>query len=188
MMWQLPTSVDISGKKYNITNECDYQVVLDCINALNDDELDFESQITCALIIFYEEHEEILSLDKEHIITAIKEMNNIINGGVEEQNKKNQKPIVDFVKDFSLIATALIQILGYDIRTPNKYTHWWTFLSAFKEIKSGFYYTVLQIRLKISKGISLDKQEQHFYSENFDIIEIKQKFTKEEEEFFSLFE
>ena len=73
-------------------------------------------------------------------------------------------------------------ILGCDIREKD-YLHWWTFLSAFREIKEGVYAMVLQIRVKQAKGIPLEKEEQKFYRENKDIIDIEMDLTEEEREF-----
>jgi hypothetical protein len=48
MMWNLPLSVEIDGKDYKIRNKCDYRMVLDVINALNDEELEKVYRIQCA--------------------------------------------------------------------------------------------------------------------------------------------
>ena len=42
---------------------------------------------------------------------------------------------------------------------------------------------VLQIRVKQAKGIPLEKEEQKFYRENKDIIDIEMELTEEEREF-----
>ena len=52
-MWSLPISVEINGKEYAIRNKCDYRVVLDVISALNDEELEMEQRVECALFQFY---------------------------------------------------------------------------------------------------------------------------------------
>ena len=54
-MWNLPLTVEIDGKEYVIRNKCDYRVVLDVIAALNDNELEMENRIQCAVFIFYED-------------------------------------------------------------------------------------------------------------------------------------
>ena len=53
MSWNLPISVEIDGTEYPIRNKCDYRVVLDVIKALNDEDLDMQYRIQCALFIFY---------------------------------------------------------------------------------------------------------------------------------------
>ena len=73
-MWNLPTYVKIDDIEYEIRNKCDYRVVLDVIAALNDNELEIENRIECALFIFYENSEELTNID-----VAIKEMFKIIN-------------------------------------------------------------------------------------------------------------
>lgn len=55
MMWNLPTEAEINGRKYPIRNKCDYRVVLDVIEALNDTELPDREKAYCAMYIFYED-------------------------------------------------------------------------------------------------------------------------------------
>lgn len=184
MKWKLPKAVEINGEQYNIAKECDYRVVLDCWGALKDDRLKPNEQIACALTIFYEDFIQISNSDNVPINLLIDRMIDIIDGDGEttDTQRKNPKPIVDFEKDFSLIVSALLPILGYDIR-ENKYLHWWTFLGAFREIKSGVYAEVLRIRSKKAKGVSLDKEEIKFYRENRNIIDIDFELTDDEKEF-----
>lgn len=183
-MWELPISVEINNKKYSITNNCDFKMVLDCFKALKDVELSPNEQLTCALYIFYKDFQAISQLDEKELQQAVNQMIEIINGDEKNIKKcdKNSKPIVDFEKDFPLICSALLPILGCDIR-QKKYLHWWTFLSAFREIKEGVYATVLQIRLKQSKGLGLTKEEQKFYRENKEIVDVEMKLTEDEREF-----
>ena len=80
MNYSLPYSVNIDGEKINIRNKCDFRVVLDVIEALNDEDLTEQEKIQCALYIFYgEELTKISNYDE-----AVKQMFIIINGGEEE--------------------------------------------------------------------------------------------------------
>ena len=73
MSWNLPISVEIDGTEYAIRNKCDYRVVLDVIKALNDDDLDMQYRIHCALFIFYGNDE----LDtKEKVLKAFRTKEN----------------------------------------------------------------------------------------------------------------
>lgn len=184
MSWNLPKSVEINGEQYNITKECDYRVILDCWNVLKDNRLEPNEQVTCALTIFYEDNIKVLSSSGELLKLLIEKMIDVIDGASNsaDMHSRKLKPIVDFEKDFSLIVSALLPILGYDIR-ENKYLHWWTFLGAFREINSGVYAEVLRIRTKKAKGISLDKEENKFYRENRSIIDIDFELADDEKEF-----
>ena len=88
--------VTIDGTEYAIRNKCDYRVVLDVISALNDEELEMEYRIECALFIFYE---DLTGL--KDIQTAITEMMKIINLGEEVKEEQQHKPqLMDWEHDF----------------------------------------------------------------------------------------
>lgn len=177
MMWSLPISVDIDGKEYAIRNKCDYRVVLDVIVALNDTELEMENRIRCALFIFYEDLTGCTDFE-----TAVKEMMKIINLGEEETEQDNKPKIMDWQHDFQLIAPPVSRVLGYDVRTPDRYCHFWTFIGAYMEIGECQFSSVISIRTKRMKGQKLEKSEQEFYRENKKMIDLPQKLTKEEQE------
>ena len=178
-MWDLPIAVEINGKTHPIRNKCDYRVVLDVICALNDNELTDEEKIKCALFIFYEDISEIDDFD-----TAIKEMFRIINGGEEQEESQEQKPqLMDWEHDFSQLAPPISRVLGYDVRTPNKYTHWYSFLGGYMEIGECTFSTIVSIRSKRAKGKKLDKWEEEYIREHRKMVELPRKLTAEEEEF-----
>ena len=175
-MYDLPTDVEISGKVYKIRNDCDYRVVLDCIEALNDCELEADCRIECALYIFYDN----LSGLQDYEEAAIKMME-IINYGKPETDKQNNKPrLMDWQHDFNSIAPPISKVLGYDVRTQKKYTHWWTFLGGYMEIGECNFSNIVSIRRKRAKGQKLDRHELEYYRENRDIIDLPVNITEEE--------
>ncbi|MDD6478804.1 MAG: Gp15 family bacteriophage protein [Oscillospiraceae bacterium] len=91
-MWNLPLTINIQGIDYAIRNKCDYRVVLDVIAALNDEDLETDNRIRCALFIFYEDLTGCKDLE-----TAAKEMMKIINNGEEdtEQSEPEKPQIMD---------------------------------------------------------------------------------------------
>lgn len=179
MMWDLPLSVEINGKQQIIRNKCDYRVVLDAICALNDNELTDEEKVKCALFIFYEDMSAIDDID-----TAVKEMFRIINGGEEQEESEEQKPqLMDWEHDFSQLAPPVSRVLGYDVRTPDKYTHWYTFLGGYMEIGECTFSTIVSIRSKRAKGKKLEKWEEEYIKEHRKMVELPRKLTAEEEEF-----
>jgi hypothetical protein len=183
MMWSLPLSVEIDGRDYKIRNKCDYRMVLDVINALNDEELEKVYRIQCALQIFYEDLAGLTNYEK-----AIDEMLKIINNGEENKGSDNSPQLMDWEYDFKLIAPPISKVLGYSVRDPEKHTHWYDFVGAYMEIDESVWSTVIAIRIKKQKGKKLEKWEEEFCREHPDWISLPQKFTQEEEEFFSLFE
>lgn len=179
MIYSLPYSVEIDGQTINIRNNCDFRVVLDVIEALNDDEMNDDERLRCALYIFYGEELEKIS-DFE---TATKEMMKIINGGEEEVEQDNKPQLMDWKHDFSYIAPPVSKTLGYDVRLPDRYTHWWTFLGGYMEIGECTFANIISIRSKKTKGQKLEKWEQDFYRENKKAVDLPRKLSKEEQEF-----
>lgn len=187
MNWDLPKSVNIGEYDLKISCECDYRMVLDCLCALDDDELEYENKVECALIIFYEEintPEDIYSLSEKEIEIAIKEMFRIINCGEEEKGteEENKPRLMDWKHDFKYIAPSVSRILGYDIRTQDKFTHYWSFIGAYQEIGECVWSTIISIRKKKAYGKKLEKWEEEFYRENKKDIDLPKKISTEEEE------
>ena len=179
MIWDLPIAVEIDGKSHPIRNKCDYRVVLDVICALNDNELTDEEKVKCALFIFYE---DISAIDDFE--TAIKEMFRIINGGEEQEENHEQKPqLMDWEHDFPQLAPPISRVLGYDVRTPDKFTHWYSFLGGYQEIGECAFATLVSIRSKRAKGKKLEKWEQEFYQEHRKMVDLPKKLTQEEQDF-----
>ena len=181
MMWNLPISVEIDGKEYAITNKCDYRMVLDVICALNDNELDDEQKIRTSLYVFYEDISECTDIEK-----AIKEMYKIIAYGEEDDGQVENKPrLMDWEHDFPQIAPPVSRILGYDVRTPDKYTHWYTFLGGYMEIGECLFSQIVRIRDLKSRGKKLDKTDEEWYRRNRHLVDFRQTFTEAEEEVLS---
>lgn len=179
MIWDLPISVEINGKSHLIRNKCDYRVVLDVICALNDDDLSDEQKIQVALYIFYEDASQIGDFE-----IAIKEMFRIINGGEVPSETEAKKPsLMDWEHDFPQIAPPISRVLGYDVRTPDKYCHFWTFLGAYAEIGECTFSTIISIRSKKAKNKKLEKWEEEYIREHRKMVELPRKLTAEEEEF-----
>lgn len=180
MMWNLPIAVEIGGKQFAIRNECDYRVVLDVIEALNDEELPMENRMHCALFIFYEDLKGCTDMQ-----AAAQEMMKIINLGedCEEEKEETQKPkLMDWGQDFQQLAPPISRVLGYSVRSAKQYTHWWDFVGAYMEIGECTFATIVSIRSKRMKGKPLEKWEQDFYKENKKLIDLKQNLTEEEKE------
>lgn len=182
--YNLPLTVELTdGTILKIRNKCDYRMVLDCIGALNDNDLTDEEKAKSALIIFYENYQDITDPQE-----AIDDLSKIISYDDETQQESNKPILMDWQKDFKQLAPPVSRILGYDIRIPDKYTHWWTFVGGYMEIGECTFSTVVSIRSKKVKGVKLDKWEEEFCREHPEMINLPTKYTKEEEEFFSLFE
>lgn len=182
--WNLPTSVRVGGKELAIERQCDYRVILDCLAVYDDADIDIQNKHILALSIFYEKPEEIEDAEK-----ALVEMLRIISGEMEEEYStklQKQQPtprMMSWKHDFKYIAPAVSKILGFDIRTPNVYVHWWTFLGAYQSIGEGVWSTFVSIRRKVMRGEKLEKWEERVYRENKSDIDLPQNYTEDELEF-----
>lgn len=188
MSWNLPISVKIDGTEYAIRNKCDYRVVLDVIKSLNDEDLDMQYRIQCALFIFYgndelDTVEKVLKAfrTKENTQIAIDEMTKIISLG-EEKEQDDKPPIMDWEHDFSHMAPPISRTLGYSVRDAKNYTHWYDFIGAYQEIGECSWANIVSIRSKRMKGKPLEKWEREFYNENRKLIDLPHKLTDEEQE------
>lgn len=187
MEWDLPKYVELNGMNedneicrvnYKIRNDCDYRIVLDVINALNDSELDEQNRLQCALFIFYDDLSGCADIE-----TAAKEMMKIINCGEEIDKKEPEKPkIMDWEKDFKNIAAPISKALGYSVRDEKNYTHWYDFIGAYYEIGECYWSQVMNIRKKRQEGRPLDETDRKFYREHKKDIDLPMEMSDDERE------
>lgn len=179
-MWDLPIDVEIDGTAYPIRSNCDYRVVLDVIGVLNDSELPEREKAYCSLYIFY--GEAIFSCSD--LEAALKEMLVIVNNGEEyDASGAVKPPLMDWHHDFRQLAPPISRILGYDVRLPDKYTHWYSFVGGYMEIGECTFQSIVAIRSKTARNKKLDKWEESFLRENRKMVELPLKLTAEEQAF-----
>ena len=184
-MYDIPTSVEVNGQSYAIRNQGDYRMVLDCFVALNDDELDTQSKIFSALIIFYEGMNDIEDLDKlGDIEEAIKQMYKFFNCGEDYQEDERKFPkLIDWEEDSQLICSAINKVSGQEIRALD-YLHWWTFMGYYLAIGESPLANIVSIRHKIINSEKLEKYERKFQHDNPKYFKnINNQVDKEYEEF-----
>lgn len=175
MNYNLPKSLDISGTSYAI--RWDFRAALDICAALSDPELDDSERALAALIIFYPDFD---SIPREHHEKAIRRCFWFLNGGEPERKTQTNLRLMDWEQDFALIVAPVSRILGADVRGMEE-LHWWSFLSAYMEIGDCTYAYVVRIRTKRLKGQKLSKEERAFYLENQELVDLKTRYTSEEE-------
>lgn len=166
-MYELPTSVTIADKEFNIRNKGDYRVILDCFDALNDIELDKRYRTITALIIFYEDINSIEDIEKlPDIEEAIDKMCRFFNCGQTESPGANVKQkLIDWNSDSQLIFAAVNKVANKEIRSE-EYVHWYTFMGYFISIGKSTLADVVSIRSKIVHGKKLEKYETEFKNNN----------------------
>jgi len=167
-MFQLPTTVQVDGKDYNIRNKGDFRVILDCFNAINDTELDETYRILTALIIFYEDiqdEEDLIKTFGDNLEKACTEMFLFFTCNQPESNNKPQPKLVDWVKDEQILCSAINQVANTEVRSQ-PYIHWWTFMGYYMGIGESTFATVVGIRHKIITNTKLMDYEKKFKREN----------------------
>lgn len=175
MSWELPESVEIQGVTCAIRS--DYRAILDILTALADPELDGQDRAAVALEIFYPDFG---TMPSEHYEDAVAACLWFINGGRTEEPERPSPRLVDWERDFPHIAAPINRVLGREIRTV-EYLHWWTFLSAYCEIGDCLFAQIVRIRDLQSRGKVLDKQDREFYRRNRHLVDMKSRYTGQED-------
>lgn len=177
MIFSLPQSVEIQGVEYSIRS--DYRDVLNICIALDDQELDGQEKALVILDTFYPEFEE---MPTGHYQDAIEKCFWFINCGDDTPQDRKSPKLVDWEHDFHYIVAPINRVCGQEIRSI-PYMHWWTFISCYYEIGSECVFSqIVNIRSKLARGEKLDKGERKWYQKNRNMVDIKTKFTNEEQE------
>lgn len=162
MIYNLPFTIEVDGVEYAIRKKCDYRIVLGVIDILTSAELSENEKIRFAIELFFEKPYEITDISK-----AMSEMFKIIDMDDKQLDRNKDfgitKPVMDWKHDFMLIAPPVSRILGYSVRNPDNYTHWYDFVGAYMEIGKCLFNDIVAIRQKIQRGKQLDKNEKEFF-------------------------
>nr|DAU71592.1 MAG TPA: hypothetical protein [Caudoviricetes sp.] len=184
MNYELPKSIDVNGRNYEIRT--DYRVILDIFFVLADVELDNCEKGFVILSMFYPEFAEMPPDDCQE---AIRKCFWFINCGEEEHSCRNHMKLVDWEQDLKYIIAPINRILSqeirsipYDVRHNSGGLHWWTFMSAYYEIGGDCTFSeIVRIRDKKARGKKLDKNEQEWYRKNRDLVDIRKKYSMSDE-------
>ena len=167
-LYSLPTSLNIDGREWKITNNGDYRVVLDCFDALTDEEMSKQERVVACLLIFFEDLNTVedCMVFGDKLPEVVNQMKIFFNCGHEDSVlAKTEGKYFDWNIDSQLICGAVNAVAKFDVRSP-QYTHWWTFLGYFSNIGEGTFLTVVSIRSKIIRGKKLEKYERDFRRDN----------------------
>lgn len=164
-MYELPTSIDINGEPFRIRDKGDFRMVLHCFQVLNAEDLTEQEKVIAALMIFYEEFEEVDDvLTFDHIEEAAQQMFSFMRCGQEEPGRSSPN-LIDWEKDSVMITSAINNVAGKEIRAE-KYLHWWTFFGYYMAIGDCALSQIVAIRYKIAHNEKLEKHEKKFRMEN----------------------
>jgi len=177
--WELPTSIIISEKEYEIRT--DYRAVIDVLRALNDTDELFEAwmnesernyvQVETMMVIMVPDYEQI---PIEHWSEASKAISDFIDCGMREDKKKPKPQLMDWEQDAQILLPAINKNAKVDVRSL-EYLHWWTFLGYYMEIGECLFGQVVSIRDKKKRGKKLEKWEREFYRDNKAMIDLNVK-------------
>ena len=175
MIGDLPTSLSVSGKDYNI--RYGFKDCLNIIAAFEDDELTNEEKLIVMLDVLYEDAD----FTDENVEEAVEKAVWFLSAG-RPQPSKEEKTLSRLEKDEQLIFAAVSEVANMDIRMdPN--IHYWTYLSYIQSISSkSLFAIIVRIRDKMNRGEKLDKDEKKFYKENKEMIDLREP-TEEYKEF-----
>lgn len=175
MMYDLPRSVRLAGREWEIRS--DYRAALDICAALADPLLSDRDRAYTALFIFYPDFPALPPEDRGEALEACMRF---LAGGREETARRGPR-LVDWERDFPLIAAPVNRALGREIRDL-PYLHWWTFLGCYGEIGGDCTFAwVVRIRDKLARGKTLDRTEREWYRENRALVDLPRRYTGEEE-------
>ena len=170
--WELPTSLDVGGVGFPIRT--DYRAILDILSYYNSpDYNDDEKHLICLKILYVDDIPA--ELQQEALQTAFGFID-----GAQENDAKITPRLMDWEQDAPLIVPAVNKVLGGEIRSM-PYLHWWTFLGAYMSIGESLFSEVISIRRKKAKGKKLEKHEQEFYRDNKSLVNMKQRYSEEEQ-------
>lgn len=175
MIGLLPKTLEVNGIPRAIRS--DFRVALLIFQAYADVEMSDEEKTVTMLECLYEEFEQFTVNEYRE---AVEQGVWFLDGGKSYEEEKDTIKVLDWEQDEQIIFPAVNKIAGYEVRAVD-YLHWWTFLGLFNEIGEGLLSTVLHIRMKKSKGKPLEKHEKEFYRDNKTLIDLKIKYTEEEQ-------
>ena len=158
-LFSLPTALSISGTEYEIRT--DFRVILEILVMLSDPDLSDADKTEALLRMFYVERPGNTAAAVEACLSFISS---------RRPSSGSPKGLVDWERDFPLIAAPVNRVLGTECRAL-PYLHWHSFLAAYMEIGPDCLFArVLRIREKLRAGKKLEKYEREFLRRNRDLI------------------
>lgn len=174
MLGILPKTLEVNGKSYPINT--DFKIGLLAIQVFNDEDLKDNEKQFLILDMYY----GIENLDPSDYDVAMKKVAWFIDGG-KEQGTPLKKKIIDWEQDEQMIFSSINKVAGKEVREES-YIHWWTFLGYFNEIGEGLFSTIVHLRSKMASGKKLSKEEKEFVNKNKELVNLKEKYSQEEQE------
>ena len=181
MIGLLPQALTIGGKEYEICS--DFRIALLIFEAYDDPDLSPFDKAAVMLDSLFAYPEDIPS---EHLQEACAAASWFLDGGKEETEGKSttvepkSARLFSWTQDEQMIFSAINKVAGCEVRLL-PFLHWWTFLGYFSEMGEGLFTTVVSIRQKQAQRKPLEKWEKQFYEKNKDLVDIRKKYSAQEQ-------
>lgn len=125
-----PQYVEVNNKRYKINT--DFRVAIECNRIAEDKTIgDLERGLAVIYALFGDEgidtpehYEKLLDLAKKYLLC-----------GKEYDTKRNEKPNMDFIQDYSYITTSFMS--DYHIDLDNCEMHWWKFVDLMNGLSNS---------------------------------------------------
>ena len=174
MTFDLPKSVEVGENTYQIRN--DFRTILEIFVMLDDPDLTDADKTEALLRMFYVNRPE----DPKAALQVFTDFVDPRHSQKGERKKPSR--LIDWQQDFDLMVAQINHILGFECRSVD-FLHWHTFLAAYLEIPpESVFARVLRIREKLRTGKKLEKYERTWYNKNRDLVHLRPKFSRAEEE------
>lgn len=167
-MWSTPHSIKTDKREYEINT--DYRIALTACTAMQLEE-DKEAVFDFVGSLIVSDWDSIQ--DADEVMKVWDGIQWYLDGGPDSSSSADYDPrdagLVDWKKDWPLIAGAVSRVLGQPVRSI-PYLHWWDFLAAYNEIGECTFSTVVSIRWKRKHGKKLQDWEKEFEKNNRSLI------------------
>ena len=115
---------------------------------------------------------------EEHLQEAMEYLAQFITCG--QQDGKPAPKLIDWEQDAQPIIADVNKVAGTEIRAL-PFLHWWTFMAWFNAIGEGQLSMLVTIRDKLRRGKKLEKHEQEYYRQNRSRVDLKRRYSADEE-------
>lgn len=184
MIGGLPESLTVGGVRYLI--RADYRSALQVFEAFSDEGMTVQEKWIVAIFLLFEDFSCADDVMKAvgggfDLDEAARQICWFLSVG-RPSEKDREIPVYDWIQDEQMIFAAVNKIAGREVRDVD-YMHWWTLSGYVNGVdKDDFWTFVIGIRDKLNKKKKLEKHEKEFLNKNRDLVILKKRKTKEEQE------
>ena len=162
--YELPRTLTVDGVEYPIRT--DYRAVLQAISQTHNQDLSPIEKADWMCFVLYKDWDSIPNQQE-----AMEQACRFIDCGRDWKGKSKAPRVMDWEKDWNMIAPACSRVAGRSIREM-PYLHWWDFIGLYQEIGECSFSTVVAIRHKIARGKKLEKWEQDYKREHPELFNL----------------